>query len=549
MKIKIFYYLAIFLIYCFSFSQNETYISGSLESNSQLLQDDNGLNFFSPQDNFRSNNYFQVDFQNGNFSAGVQYESYLPSALLGYSEIYNNESGIAQYYFKYEDQKNEIKVGSIYEQFGNGLIFRAWEDRQLGINNSIKGINYKFFPTSNLEISAIHGKQRNGFEYSNSTITGLNSDFDISSILESEKIGLSFGVSYINRFQENNEVINAPENVNLIGARLNLFLDKIYINLEIAKKGKDVLVNEEQIISAKEYDGTAMQIDFGYSRKGLGINSSFRRLENFNFYSDRLSEGNIYNQQTISFTPALTKQQDYMLTNIYVYNSQPRLVINDIEKRVGEVGIQNDIFYTFNKESFLGKYKTKLAVNFSYWSSIEANFNSDESYDVEFIGNGKRLYKDLNFEIKNRWNKKVSSTLTFVDLSIDKGVTLGGPLGVQGNIDARIGVFELNFLDKNNRNNRIVAQQLWTNDDKKEWAGLVYEYAVSNKLNVFVSDIWNYGNENDLHYYNIGGSYSNGPSRISLNYGRQRGGLICVGGVCRFVPESNGFNLNLSYSF
>ena len=90
MKIKIFYYIAIFLIYSFSFSQNETYISGSLESNSQLLQDDNGLNFFSPEDNFRSNNYFQLDFRNGNFSAGIQYESYLPSALLGYSEIFNN---------------------------------------------------------------------------------------------------------------------------------------------------------------------------------------------------------------------------------------------------------------------------------------------------------------------------------------------------------------------------------------------------------------------------------------------------------------------------
>ena len=87
-----------------------------------------------------------------------------------------------------------------------------------------------------------------------------------------------------NRFQENNGVVNAPENVNLIGTRLNLFMDKIYINLEIAKKGKDVLVNEEQIVSAKKYDGTAMQIDFGYSRKGLGINSSFRRLENFSVF-------------------------------------------------------------------------------------------------------------------------------------------------------------------------------------------------------------------------------------------------------------------------
>ena len=32
-------------------------------------------------------------------------------------------------------------------------------------------------------------------------------------------------------------------------------------------------------------------------------------------------------------------------------------------------------------------------------------------------------------------------------------------------------------------------------------------------------------------------------------FGRQRGGLICIGGVCRYVPESNGFNLNLSHSF
>ena len=126
---------------------------------------------------------------------------------------------------------------------------------------------------------------------------------------------------------------------------------------------------------------------------------------------------------------------------------------------------------------------------------------------------------------------------------------MGGPLGVQGNIDARVGVIELNARDKKERNNRFVVQHLWTKQDRKEWVGFVYEIGLSNNINFFISDIWNYGNENDLHYYNFGGSYSNGASRISLNYGRQRGGLICVGGVCRFVPESNGFNLNLSYSF
>ena len=65
-------------------SQNNENVFGSFESNSQLLQDDNALNFTSPEDSFRANNYFQLNYNNGDFSAGIQYESYLPSAMLGY---------------------------------------------------------------------------------------------------------------------------------------------------------------------------------------------------------------------------------------------------------------------------------------------------------------------------------------------------------------------------------------------------------------------------------------------------------------------------------
>jgi hypothetical protein len=34
-----------------------------------------------------------------------------------------------------------------------------------------------------------------------------------------------------------------------------------------------------------------------------------------------------------------------------------------------------------------------------------------------------------------------------------------------------------------------------------------------------------------------------------MNYGRQRGGLICIGGVCRFVPENTGLTANLTVNF
>ncbi len=542
--------LLIFILFTTIFTaQENTYVSGSFDSNSQILQDDSGLNFNAPNDNFRSNNYFQLDFQNGKILYGVQFESYLPSALLGYSDVFSDNSEIAQYYLKYQNEKNEITIGSFYEQFGNGLIFRAWEDRQLGINNSIMGVNYKYYPSDNLEFSIIHGKQRVGFDFSNSVISGLNSDYNLNKLLKSEKLDISVGLGFVNRYQNLDAGFNEPKNVSVLGGRFNMFYEKFYFNLEVAKKNSDVLANENTILSQRKYDGTALQLDVGYSRKGLGINTSFRRLENFNFYSDKLAEGNIYNQQTVSFTPALTKQQDYLLTNIYVYNAQPRLTINNLEKRAGEIGVQNDIFYTFDKESLLGKFKTKLALNFSYWGSLNTTFNEDQSYETSFGGSNERYYRDFNLEIKNRWNRKTSSTITLLNLSIDKGVSQGGPVGVQGFINAKVGVVEINRIDQKNRNNRFVVQHLWTKEDKKNWLGFVYELGISNNINLFLSDIWNYGNDNDIHYYNLGGSFSKGATRVGFNYGRQRGGLICVGGVCRFVPESNGFNLNLSHSF
>lgn len=61
--------------------------------------------------------------------------------------------------------------------------------------------------------------------------------------------------------------------------------------------------------------------------------------------------------------------------------------------------------------------------------------------------------------------------------------------------------------------------------------------------------MYNYGNDDQIHYYNFGGSYSKGSTRFSLGYGRQRAGLICVGGVCRFVPQNTGLTMTLTTNF
>lgn len=543
---------AFMLIGAIGFSQENGYFFGGLESNSQWLLDDKKYDFPAPDEQFRANNYFQLNYSLGNFTAGVQYESYLPLALSGYSPTWDGQNGVGTYYLRYKKDAIDVTGGYFYEQFGSGLILRAWEDRQLGINNALKGVRVKYSPTSSFDLTGVFGQTRHGFDVSNSTIQGLDANLSLSDLLDMDVVDLKIGASYVGRHQSKGTIdsLPLPTTVNAYGGRLDFVINNFYGGIEGLIKDPDALVNEGEVTSPQLFDGTALLVNLGYAQKGLGINGTFRRLENFSFYSDRYAEGNQYNEQLINYIPAITKQHDYLLSNIYVYNAQPRLLFDDFEKRSGEVGAQIDVYYTFNRETALGKYGTKLAGNFSYWGGIDAEYNmADQTYDVKFIGKGQRYFRDLNIEIKNRWSSLWSTSVSFQDVIIDKAVSKGGILGSQGDIHAQIAAVEGTRRLGKGRAVTVELQHLWTEQDDKNWAASVVEYNFNPYFSAFVSDAWNYGEEKKLHYYNFGGSYSKGHVRFGLNYGRQRGGLICVGGVCREVPKSTGVSANLSVTF
>jgi hypothetical protein len=533
-----------------SFSQENGYFFGSLESNSQWLLDDEPFDFTAPEDQFRANNYLQLNYSLGKFTAGVQYESYLPSALLGYSPTWDGQNGIGTYYLNYKDETLDITGGYFYEQFGSGLILRTWENRQLGINNALKGVRVKFSPSANFNLTGVYGQTRNGFDISEGVIQGLDANLDLSRLMKIEAVDLKFGASYVGRYQSNGSSDSIPANINAYGGRLDFVISNFYGGIEAIAKDPDVLINEEVVTTPQLFDGTALQFNLGYAQKGLGINSTFRRLENFTFYSDRLAEGNQFNEQLVNYVPAITKQHDYLLSNIYVYNAQPRLLFSENEKRAGEVGTQLDVYFSFDKESALGKVGTKLAGNFSYWAGLETTFNADDlTYDAKFIGEGDRYFRDLNIEIKNRWTSKWNTVVSYQDVIIDKAVSLGGILGSEGDIRAQIAVIEGTRRFEKGKALRMELQHLWTPDDNKNWAAGVLEYNFNPSFTLYAADAWNYGGEKELHFYSVGGSYTKGRARFAMNYGRQRGGLICVGGVCREVPASTGVTANLVVSF
>ena len=93
---------------------------------------------------------------------------------------------------------------------------------------------------------------------------------------------------------------------------------------------------------------------------------------------------------------------------------------------------------------------------------------------------------------------------------------------------------------------------MFSNSKNHNWIGGTLEFSLSSKVNIYINDIFNSGTDKDTektHYYNMGGSFTKGTTRIGLNYGRQRAGLVCVGGVCRFVPEATGLTMNLTVLF
>tara|TARA_B110000003_G_scaffold269426_1_gene300424 strand:- start:6795 stop:8438 length:1644 start_codon:yes stop_codon:yes gene_type:complete len=541
--------LQLFLLTILIQAQKNDNLTVGFESNSQYYVDDEKTGDFTEKNRFRSNNYLKIDYSISNFSFGIQAEGYEPMSLLNYSPDFD-KSTIALYYAKYTSKKIEATAGYFYEQYGSGLILRSWEDRQLGINNALRGGRIRFYATENIIFSALYGNQRSGFDISDGSIYGFNSEFNISSILKVSSWNLDLGISYVGRKEINdNTDFNFNDLTNAVSSRLNFASNNFYSSAEFVSKSNDAIIIFDVIRNKKQ--GSAFLFDIGYGKKGFGINANFRRIENMTFYSERNATGNTFNQNIINYIPALTKQHDYLLTNIYVYQAQPQVSFQDFSLlKIGEIGGQVDLFYSLKKKTTLGgKYGTKIALNMSYWAGLSGDFDYlNFEYDSDLLKFGKKYFSDISMEIRKKWSGDWSSVFYYVNQYYNKRY-IEETFGI---VKSNIFVSESTYKMGSGKSLRFEAQHLWSKDDRKNWVGGTLEFNLNPKVAMYVNDIFNYGNDNEakrIHYYNFGGSYTLGPQRFALNYGRQRGGLICIGGVCRFVPESTGVTANIVLSF
>jgi hypothetical protein len=341
---------------------------------------------------------------------------------------------------------------------------------------------------------------------------------------------------------------------NAISYRLNFSHNSFYISSELDTKSRDgVLSDANNNLSSKLVKtGNAFLLNMGYTKKGLGIDATFRRMQNMAFFSQRIPEnGLIYNDVLMNFTPGLTKQQHLNTANIYVYQAQSKVDFTSNEvMKAGEIGGQIDVFYDAKKGSMLGgKYGTKFSFNSARWYNLDGNYLfAPSNYDTKLFSGSDKYYVDYNLEITKRFSPKMISGFTYINQFYNANFLAG----YLAEVNTHILGLETTYSFTKSRSVRGVFDHMWADADRKNWASATLEYNANSKMSFYVSDLYNYGNDakkSRTHYYNVGGSYRRGSSRIALNYGRQRGGLVCVGGVCRIVPESTGVSLSLNTSF
>ena len=139
-------------------------VSGNVGILWQSYAEDSLIGAVVPPSKTGYNAFANVLYNQGNFSAGMRYESYL-NAVIGFPGRFKG-SGLGYRFTRYNDADRgiDVTIGNFYDQFGSGLVFRSYEERNLGIDNAMDGFRLILKPVDGVQAKFIYGKQRFDFE-------------------------------------------------------------------------------------------------------------------------------------------------------------------------------------------------------------------------------------------------------------------------------------------------------------------------------------------------------------------------------------------------
>lgn len=528
--------------------RNLGHLSGSFETNTIYYVEDSKTGAVVPHNSYGSNNFLKLDYQLGRFSAGVQLEYYphplVGTPMQGYEYVMEGFSinNLTEKYISWTDRNYSVTVGDFYEQFGSGLILRAWEDRALGFNNSLGGARVTFNIKDIVEGKVLYAFPRFNLGYLSTQIAGGDLSFSLSNAIGLLDHRLSLEGSIVNRHFKNlpswyteyrdDYDFDLSKNVISYSGRVNYEYRGLSAKFEYVGKSKDVYLDNmtgEEVFKR----GDAQLFEIGYTGSNYAVMAQFRRLNYMQSQLYRPDGGSgslgLLPGNTINYIPALSPQHTYMLAGLDPNSPQQN----------GEIGGQIDAFYTFRRGTAIGgKRGLKIHANIARYYSINGTMSKPGT---------NFYYRDFSFDIDKSWNSKLRTVL-FV--SLQKNAMHGGEDVIRQNVF----VADVTYKFTPKFSLRAELQYLYaphaegSKEVDGDWVAGLLEASFAPKWSIFVQDMYNHGGS-EINYYSAGASFTHSFIRIALSYGRNRAGYICSGGVCREMPAYTGGNLAMTLTF
>lgn len=537
-------------------AQDKVTLTGSIQSDIMLPQNDSIIGAEKTED-LVTNTYVTLQLNSKYVDAGARLE-YLEHPMPGYEGDFKGW-GVPHFYVKGRLGMAELTAGTFYEQFGSGFILRTYEERSLGIDNSLLGGRLVLKPTDGVTVKLLSGKQRRYWSWNKSLVSGADVEVSLDEWIPSLKKSntrLMIGGSWVNRYENNEEEIfvdpfhkvNFPKYVNAWDVRVSLNHGPWSVLAEYAQKGDDPSYANGYIFRK----GSVAMLSGSYSKKGLSILLQAKRSENMSFKSTGNASKAIGVSSSIGHLLAFTQDHTYTLAAKYPYATQ----VAD-----GEWAYQAEVGYNFKRNTTLGgKYGMTVKVNYSLVKAIDRKFDDElpfntlagsmkyggtDGYSSSFFKwGGQTYYQDLNFQLTRKLTKDFKLFLMYMNQRYNKGKIENHGGMVHNDIFVADGKYQ--FTPKVALRGEL--QYMESTDDDGNWLFGLLELSLVPHWMITLSDEYRVNKEH-VHYYMAQVTFTTGAHRVQLGYGREIDGYNCSGGVCRYVPASKGLKLSYNYNF
>lgn len=503
-------------------------LNGSVETSWGVYIDDPALSTPLTQ-KYGTNTYVNLGYAIKGFRAGLQYDIYEPQ-MLGYDARLKG-NGLKGFFAGWSDSRWDVTLGTFYEQFGSGLLFRAYEQRDMGVNTSVLGANVKWRPLPWLSAKVMAGLPRRYMEMFNpSPVYGADLELSLLEpfVPDTDAVLTVAGSWLLRDDHTSGRASMAPAAVNSFSGRLGFSKGWFSFNGEYVHKGRSYGVDPRLTESSFVRPGQALLLNMDITLPRIGITAVWRSMENMSLYQDDSNSPTL----NLNYMPSLARQHKYALFQLY-----PHKVHDFGGETGGSVDIAGNIPVGGNPRRPL-----KYSVNGSVFWDMETDASG-----YRFMGTGGGLlWAEVYLEIEKKWGPDWKTILAAGWQRKPEFSRFGMGEMLMNTVSAAADVL---WQITSRYSLRMELQHAWSDfSDDQGWMMGLIEFGMAPGFMFYVSDMLNYRTyaATNTHYYDVGVSYAWRFLRASVSWGRHRAGETCSGGICRYVPEYTGMNASLS---